>query len=214
VRGESGAFGDQDIAAAGFRALGLLPARFDYNVEVALERGHSGGDDVHAWAGHWQLAHRLWAEDRAPRLVAEYNYATGDQRRGDGRLGTFDHLFPTNHNKYGTADQIGWRNMGDMMGGLDWRPNKEWRAQLDYHAFYLATVQDGLYTNGGGLVLRNPSATSRHVGNEIDLQVSYRRPPHWQLGVGIAHLFPGEYWKQSSRGSAVTAPYVFLTFAF
>ena len=32
----------------------------------------------------------------------------------DGRHGTFDVLYPTAHDKYGMADQVGWKNVNHV----------------------------------------------------------------------------------------------------
>ena len=52
------------------------------------------------------------------------------------------------------------------------------------------------------------AATSGFVGQEIDLQVSYRGSNGLQLGVGYAHLFAGPYLKQSIPETGTTYPYV------
>ena len=79
---------------------------FDYGIEMAVQAG-----DVRALGG--PLAGRLHHPRAAvkPRLIAEYNYASGDNDPGDGRRGTFDSLYPTPHDKYGMTDQVGWRNI-------------------------------------------------------------------------------------------------------
>ena len=214
VRGERGEFGDLDVLTWGARSVGKLPRRFDYSLETALQSGHSARDEIRAWAGHWVLGYALAKDDRAPRLVAEYNYASGDKDARDGRRGTFDQLYPTNHNKYGTGDRVGWRNIHDAMGGLEWRPKRSVRCNLDYHSFWLATRRDALYTEAGAVYVRNPNATSNHMGQEIDLQTDWRYSEHIRLGGGIAHLFPGRYLHESTRGGAVTAPYVMWTYSF
>ena len=43
----------------GARLVGKLPARLDYNVEMAVQRGSLGPDSVRAWAGHWQIRETL-----------------------------------------------------------------------------------------------------------------------------------------------------------
>ena len=203
-----------DVYTSGVRALGKLPVHLDYNTEMALQFGEIGSRSLHAWAGHWVLGFRLPGDDRAPRLVAEYNYASGDSDPLDNNIGTFDQLYPTNHSKYGTADRIAWRNIHDAMGGIECRPGKQLLTKLDFHSFWLATRRDALYTEAGAVVVRNPAAGSAHVGNEIDLQVAWRASEHWQFAFGIAHMFPGQYLKESTGSSRVTAPYAMWTWTY
>jgi hypothetical protein len=205
--------GDLDVYTYGLRAVGNLSSRTDYGLEMAVQTGHFSGDAIRAWAGHWTVGRRLARSNRAPRLVGEYNYASGDDARA-GRRGTFDQLYPTNHNKYGTADRIAWRNIRDAMAGLDWRANARMRFQLDYHGFWLADIRDALYTESGTVFVRNPNAPSTRIGTEIDLQASYKVNERLQFGGGCAHLFPGPYLRASTKHSGVTAPYVMWMYSF
>jgi hypothetical protein len=69
-------------------------------------------------------------------------------------------------------------------------------------------------TAGTRLVL-NRQATSAHVGNEIDLFGSYQIAKGLTYGTGIAHLFAGQYLKQSTNKSyGYWIPYVFCTKTF
>lgn len=203
-----------DVYTYGLRALGTLPARFDYNVEMALQNGASGSRAIQAGAGHWLLGYTLPGASNAPRLLAEYNYASGDANPQDSVISAFDQLYPTNHSKYGTADRIAWRNMHDAMCGVELRPTKKILAKIDFHSFWLATRRDALYTEAGGVVVRNPAADSNHIGDEIDLQLSWQHTEHLQFAFGIAHLFPGRYLEESTGGAGVTAPYVMWTWTY
>ena len=82
------------------------------------QRGTFSGDDLRGSAAHGRFSYALTAKPTAPRLRAEYNYASGDAAPGDGVRGTFDQLYPTNFDKYGIVDQIGYRNMHDARVGV------------------------------------------------------------------------------------------------
>ena len=58
-------------------------------------------------------------------VFGEFNYALGDANPGDGVRGTFDQLYPTAHDKFGLADQVGWRNIHHVRTGLEVRPHAE-----------------------------------------------------------------------------------------
>ena len=214
VRGERGPAGDLDVYTLGVRVIEKLPRRFDYGMEVALQRGQAAEDDLSAWAGHWVLGYTLWDDAAAPRLVLEYNYAAGDKNAADGTRGTFDQLYPTNHSKYGTVDRFGWRNIHDAMAGVEWKPRRKLKFNLDYHSFWLATRRDFLYTEGGAAFFRNPAAANNHIGQEIDLQGAYLFSRQLQIGLGYGYLMPGPYLKGSSRGFAASAPYVMWNYKF
>lgn len=203
---EVGGPGDLDVYTAGARLVGKLPRRTDYNVEMAFQLGHAAGDAIRAWAGHWALGWAPW-KDRPIRLIVEYNFASGDRDPRDGRRGTFDQLYPTNHNKYGTADLIGWRNIRNVAAGLEWRPSPRWRLKTDYHAFWLADRRDALYTEAGAVFVRNPRASSSRIGSELDWQAEWQVSTRLQFGVGYARMIPGPYLKQSTAGASFSYPY-------
>ena len=121
VVGEVGVVGKLNSSTLGFRTVGKLPARLDYNVEMALQRGDLDTNDVTAWAGHWQVRESLtggWT----PKITGEYNYASGDKDPTDGKRQTFDQLYPTPHDKYGLADQVGWKNLHHVRTGFEITP--------------------------------------------------------------------------------------------
>jgi hypothetical protein len=214
VRGELGDLGDLDVYTPGLRWVGKLPYRFDYNVEMAFQWGHAAGDGIRAWAGHWLLGYSPWKHERAPRLVTEYNFGSGDPNPSDGRRQTFDQLFPTNHGKYGTTDRLSWRNMRSAMAGLEWKPDPAWRVNLEYHSFWLADRRDALYSEPGVALFRNPAASTSRVGSEINLLAFWRVSSHIRLAAGFSHFFPGRFLTESGRATGVTAPYGMWSYFF
>jgi hypothetical protein len=191
-----------------------MPARLDYNVEMALQRGSLEANDVSAWAGHWQLRESLPGRG-AMKLTGEYNYASGDEDPADGVRSTFDQLFPTPHDKYGLADQIGWKNIHHARAGFEVSPFTGWPVSTNYHSWWLAETRDGLYNVGSAQIARVPTgAASRHVGQEIDVQVSKAIFPQLQVAAGYARIFTGSFLKEATPGASYSHPYVMATYVF
>jgi hypothetical protein len=214
LRGESGAVGSLRQATTGARLLGRMPARLDYNVEMAMQAGSLGSDDVRAWAGHWQLRQTLPGA-MAPHVTGEYNFASGDDDPGDGTRGTFDQLYATAHDKYGLADQVGWRNIHDVRVGFDLSPFKATPITVNYHSYWLAESRDALYAASGAVLARVPvGAASRKVGQEIDVQMIRPLSPQLALNAGYSHLFAGPFLEQATPGRSYTGPFVMLTYVF
>ncbi len=214
VRTECGSRADLDLWTAGVRSTGKLASnRLDYEVETALQWGRAGSDVVRAWAGHW-MAGVPMPTSSPLRLLLEYNFASGDKDPHDSRRGTFDQLYPSNHAFYGTADQIGWRNIHDLAAGFEWRPTRRWRGRLDYHSFWLANARDAFYNEAGVEFVRNPQATNRRIGWELDLQADWQYSDRLRFGLGWARLFPGPYLRQSTPGSSFTYPYLMWQYRF
>jgi hypothetical protein len=204
--------GDLDVYTIGTHAFGKLPGAFDYNVETALQTGHIARSGLRAWAGHWEMGHATGESPWYPRLIAEYNYASGDGNPTDGRVRTFDNLYPTD--KWGTADGIAWRNIHEAIFSTEWRPVRKWRIRTSYHAFWLASRKDALYSIGGAVLAHNPAAKSGRVGSELDLRTIYQHNVHLQLSGGYGYFLPGPYMKQCTPGSGIQTPYLMWVYAF
>ncbi len=57
-------------------------------------------------------------------------------------------------------------------------------------------------------------AADRHVGQEIDVQVSRALTPQIQAAAGYAHIVPGAFLKEATPGASYSHPYVMVTYVF
>lgn len=185
--------GDLMVNTFGLRLAGSLgDTPLSYKGEFAFQTGDYGPDSLEAWALHASAA---WKVDAGFGLVilGEYNYATGDADPTDGTVETFDNLFPTNHNKYGYIDFVGWRNIKNIRFGVSATPAKGHTVAADYHLFSLAETADNAYRASGAPLLVVPVGnTEDEIGQEFDL--TWRFSPLKGLGalVGYSHFFAGE----------------------
>ncbi len=214
IRSEAGTPGTLDVATIGLRWVGRLPGNVEYNTDTALQTGSVAADDISAWAGHYQL--RSPAAGRAAfRVSSEFNYASGDANPSDGTRGTFDQLYPTGHDKYGLADQVGWRNIRHARAGIELTPFRGLPVIASYHSWWVNEKRDGLYNSGGALLARVAAgAASSHVGQEIDVQVTKAIAPQLQVAAGYAHIFTGRFLQEATPGASYSHPYVMATYVF
>jgi hypothetical protein len=169
---------------------------------------------VKAWAGHWQLRESLPGAG-AVKLTGEYNFASGDDDPADGVRGTFDQLYPTPHDKYGLADQIGWRNIHHARAGFEFTPLRATPIAANYHSWWLAESRDALYgVNSASQFRVITGAANGHVGQELDIQVSRALTPQLQVAAGYAHIFTGAFLKQTTPGASYSHPFVMATYVF
>jgi len=181
---------------------------------MALQTGSLGSDRVDTWAGHWQLR-RSFATSTNLRLIGEFNYASGDANPTDGHRGTFDQLYPTGHDKYGLADQIGWRNIQHLRAGIEITPARGWPITVSHHNWWVVDSHDALYNAGGAAIARVAGgAASTRVGQEIDVQLTRALIPQIQIAGGYAHLFTGPFLKEATPGQNYSYPYVMVTYVF
>jgi hypothetical protein len=212
---ETGGRGVMNFGTVGFRWVGQLPDHFDFGTEMARQAGSVGTDTVGAWAGHWVLGYTLSNLQLQPRFSVEYNCASGDSNSTDGHRGTFDQLYPTGHDKYGLADQVGWKNIRNVRGGVDLKPAAKWQIRSRYEAWWLADPHDALYDAASNVVAKVASGTAgRFVGQELDFVAVYDVSRAMKAGAGYGHIFPGTFLKHATPGESYDFPYAMLTYRF
>jgi hypothetical protein len=218
----------RDIYTVGARVRSL-PGQldgWDYAAEAAYQFGRfetsttSPSLTQDAYAVHVMAGH-TWSETAlAPRLGVEYNYGSGDSSPSDGRHGTFDNLFPSQHGLYGIMDFFSLQNIHDLHLATSVKLWQPLTVSLDGHAFWLATTDDYFYQANGA-----PRTTGGYgihpgygsfVGSELDLTATLAMTSYASVQGGYAHFFAGDYVKDSlaGHGGAADADYVYAQMTF
>jgi hypothetical protein len=218
----------RDIYTIGARVKSLPGSLkgWDYEAELAGQFGSfqfnntSPSLDQQAFAGHVAGGYTWTSVSTAPRVGLEYNYASGDSNPNDGKHGTFDNLFPSNHGLYGAMDFFSLQNVQDVHLTGSIKPVKKLAVKLDGYCFWLANTQDYFYqangnprrTGGYGI---NPNA-GNYVGSELDVIATYNITPFTYVQAGYGHFFVGDYVKNTlaTHGGATDANFVFAQLYF
>ncbi len=187
--------GEVDDYTFGGRIKNKLPYNFDYEVEAAGQWGNFNDKAVRAMMAVGILGYTFdfkWQ----PRVAFEFDYGSGDSDPNDGKMKTFDNLYPTNHPFYGYMDLMSLQNINDYRYQLSVKPTKKLKLQADLHWLYLDTPKDSLYS-AARTVTRTAAAgssgVSDHVGNEVDLTADYKLNNNVSVQLGYSHLFAGKY---------------------
>lgn len=213
VKGEVTKAGNLDVKTAGLRWVGKLPLGFDYGMEMAVQRGWQANEPISAWASHLVVGHTLPNAKHLPRLYAEFNRATGDQNPRDGVHGAFDPLFPSSHDKFGTADQFCWTNIVHARSGIQYRVREGLTLAAAYNSFWLANRRDGIYS-GGKVTIASNGSQGNHIGQEADVQAQWNPGRYTLVDLAFGHIFPGEFLRNAGRGSAYNCLFLGVTQRF
>ena len=203
---------------------------WDYTAEAVYEVGavyqtdlHSQRFDFNAFAAHASAGYTAKQLPWKPRLGLEYDYASGDGNPQDGNAGSFQNLFPSNHDKYGFMDEFGWRNLHDLRVQLNAKPIPKLDLEFDFHAFWLADTHDYWYRSSGISVLRTKTPGGRDVrtigasnfaGREIDLTATYELNRFLKLQGGYSHFFAGQYLADTGAHADADFGYLMTTCSF
>lgn len=185
---------------------------FDYDTEMDFQTGKVGGRSLTAYAGHWGAGYNWLKHAWKPRFGLQYNYASGDGDPNDGKIGTFQNLYPTNHLFYGYMDTTAWMNVHNPQVNFSFMPTPKMKVMLDYHLYWNANNADSWYRANGATKVRPLSTAANNAssfrGQEFDITMSYKLNPHVGILTGYSYFIAGDYLKQTGAASNAQFGYV------
>lgn len=166
----------------------------------ALQRGDWGPSDQEAWAYIVNGGRNFPKIAGKPMVHLGWEQSSGDSRPG-GQHQTFFNLVPTNHRYYGIMDYVDLPNLRDAYAESLWSLGEKVKARVAFHDFALTRRTDAWYAGSGafeeetfGYSVRLPASgrfSSRDLGREGDLELTWTLPRNLQLGVGGGYFWGG-----------------------
>jgi Alginate export len=213
------------IGSTSFVTLGTLwkgdPKKlngFDYDTEMDFQTGKVGGRALTAYAGHWGVGYNWLKSPWKPRIGTQLNYASGDGNSKDGKIGTFQNLYPTNHLFYGYMDTTAWMNVINPQLNFSFSPSSRVKVMLDYHLYWNANNADNWYLSNGTVKVRPVSTSALNAssfrGQEFDFTVSCKVTPHINFLSGYSYFIAGDYLRQTGTASNAQFGYVQMQIDF
>lgn len=198
--GEAGGTGNTGIWTGGARLAGAKDA-LDWGTEWAVQRGRLAGDRLEAWAGHARAGYTMASTAWTPRIGLEWDMATGDDDPTDGDAGSFQTLFPTNHDKYGILDVAAWQNLQAWRASLGLAPAKDWTLAFDWWRLYVADADDAWYAASGAVIRPGAAGASKYLGSEADLVLAWKPSDRMRIALGGAQFFDGGFVRDTGGGN-------------
>ncbi|MDP3856786.1 MAG: alginate export family protein [Stagnimonas sp.] len=182
---------------------------FDWDLEAAWQTGDFGAAPVRAWAFGSVLGYSLEEMPWRSRLGLQFDAASGDRRAGDGRLDTFNPLFP----KAAYFSQAGLTDFANLVHAgafLILRPSAG--SSFGIAAGHMARQSraDAAYAQP---LLPIPRSTGddKDIGDYLRLNASYRVNRHLTLSGEFLRYRPAPSLR---RVGADTADYAELVARF
>ncbi len=218
---------DRDLYTTGMRLYRKAESeRFDFELESMIQAGTVRASTlatdtadldhlayfVHAQAGY--TFRGMWK----PRLLLEYDFASGDDDPNDGDSDGFDSLAGLNAGDYGPTDiytAFVRSNLSSPGMRLRVRPNKNVWAEFGYRALWLASNTDAWQGASG---IRDRSGNSGgFLGHQVVLRSRWQVCPNIALAGGLYYRIDGEFQKNaptSPRAGNTLHTYFSTTFKF
>lgn len=206
--------GKEDMKTYGLRLKGRVHTALDYSIEAARQAGKDGAEGIRAWGLTGGTAYEFRGVPADPRIFAQYDYASGNHRPGDGVHRTFDTMYPTAHDRFGVADLFGWQNIRAVRGGGTITPHRRWTVTGQYLDFWVASTADAVYNTSGGSIVHGavPASIGSHLGHEFDAYSWYELNAHVNIGAGYGRFDAGAFLSHLTTGHVYSYPYFVINF--
>lgn len=221
LKSKPGAYGPWDYGLEAMYQFGSRTAVFPASTVAAALAAPRLNQEAYAFIG--QAGYTWKTVPWTPRLGVIASVGSGDSNPADGKSGTFQNLFPSNHLLYGAMDLTGLQNARDLRLDFTVKPLSTLTLGLEANFQQLDTASDYWYNaagaprnftgaavgSGGGYRI-NPNYGST-LGQEIDFLAGWTILRSTQLEFGAAHYFRGTYIKQSLAAvGSIDANYVYF----
>ena len=170
---------------------------FLWDFESACQFGrNTDGSDHAAGMVTLGLGHEFQNHCWKPKLLAYYDWASGDDATGQGN--GFHHQFPLAHKFLGFMDLYGRRNIEDANLQLTLQPLERLQVLAWYHYMCLETPSDTPYSVAMTAFNPNNAPGSTELGHEIDLLATWNLTLRQQLVLGYSHFISGDYYRTTA----------------
>jgi hypothetical protein len=216
VLSQQGVPGAELESTFGTEMSGTEKSGLDFDILAALQRGSYSANSIHAGAAYAKVGYLVRDKPWKPRLVGEYDYATGNPHRNPARVSTFDQLYPSNHYAFGLVDLLGFQNITQSQAGIDITPVSNLTVRTQGELLKVANRQDGVYNSSGLTLIKAPPGgfASSRIGQEFDVSSTYVLHTYILIEAGVGHLFPGPVMTGNGKASPLTLGYLQLTYRF
>lgn len=200
---------DRDLYTFGFR-LWRKPAvqKFDAQLESVYQLGESRASTrstktLDHWA-HFQHGEMGYSFSGpwSPRLIAQFDYASGDDDPDDGQNNRFDTLYGARRFDFGPTSLYGAFARSNLLSPalrLQVKPAHNVQLMIAGRGFWRASTADSWTTAG----IKGDSA---QIGTQLEVRLRWEPlPGNLQFEGGIAHLFAGDLMDEVGKNDVTYA---------
>lgn len=194
----AGGTGDELRHSLGARLSGKAQG-WDHDTEAVFQFGTfdqaAGSRDILAWTVASNTGYTFGSAPWKPRVGLKLNVASGDDDPADGRLGTFNPLFPRN-NYFSDANLLAPYNFFDVHPTLSVRPTDDLSVSAGWDAYFRYSTNDAVFSPTG-IVIPAAASGDHYVGSSLTLVTEWAINRHLTLAASYAHFFRGQVVKDA-----------------
>ena len=180
---------DEERHSFGTRYAGKARA-FDWDVEAVLQTGSFGAQDIRAWTIASDIGYSFSDYAWQPRLGLKANIASGDGDVSDGKLETFNAMFPKLP-YFTEANLIAPANFMDVHPTVSFSPLKDLEVTFGWDVLWKQQSNDAFYATP--LVPVDGTAGSgKFIGHQTSVDLAYSLTPNISLAGSYVHFWAGD----------------------
>jgi opacity protein-like surface antigen len=172
--------GDERRRSLGARLAGRLGAA-DFEAEGIVQRGAFAGRKIRAWAGSIGGGYTLAAPWK-PRIGLRLDAGSGDKDPNDGRLQTFNPLFPKGA-YFNESGLTSWSNLIAIRPSLGLSPTKAIALEISYLDRARQTGGDAVYLQPSMVLPGSLASRAKAVGRALQADASWQATRNIKLQV-------------------------------
>lgn len=163
-----------------------------YNLETSYQFGSFGKGKIRAWGGSADIGYKFGNLKGSPTLNLRSDLVSGDGKKGDGRLGTMNGLYP-NGGYFGVYPQAGPANLMSLHPSVAWNPAGNVRLSLETVCYWRQSLEDGIYRPSGAFNLSSSGSARRYIGTTYMTMVIWNINPYLNYIFGVQYFDTGNY---------------------
>jgi hypothetical protein len=169
---------------------------WDFNFEAVGQWGSFEDGRIEAWtvASDTGYTEKGWLG--SPRFGLKANAISGDHDPSDGKLGTFNAMFPKGA-YFGEIGIVGPANLLNLHPSIDVALTDDLALTGDCVLYWRESTDDALYGPGGNVVRAPSGSTARYIGTQPSLIATWHATRHVNVVATVTRFQPGEFLRET-----------------
>ncbi|WKN44852.1 alginate export family protein [Tunicatimonas pelagia] len=175
---------------------------FQFNNEAVYQFGNATVGDIRAYTLSFDVNYQ-WKDGLfSPKLDLQTEIISGDRELGDGRLETFNALYPRGA-YFGLIALIGPANLIDVHPAVYLSVSKSISLMADWDVFWRHQIADGVYGPNALLERAGSTSSERYLGHQPGFELAYEPHRYWQFALEGSWFVAGDFFRQTGSGENV-----------